>query len=159
MHSIITRKAGLVLAFGLFFGCSSLIKPTSITEQPSRPLNTLSTQALKTYIADLDESIEDGAEHADTYLMQGKIASELASRQTESSAKTVWYQRMRKPLQEAKKLYEQSDDTAGIHQVDDLLQQAWNTEYTQAVRISQSEKNNKKALPHFNNATLIIADS
>src|SRR5699024_10121347 len=88
-----------------------------------------------------------------------KIASELASRQTESSAKTVWYQRMKKPLQEAKKLYEQSDDTAGIHQVDDLLQQAWNTEYTQAVRISQSEKNNKKALTHFNNATLIIADS
>lgn len=154
-----TRIASFVLAFGFFISCTTL----QSSPQESATSNNLSEQQIRQQIKSLDKSISSNPEQADLYFKKGKLLTKLAQKKEDPSQRVSPYRNARQILDRAANLYDEIADSESNDKVNDLLNVTWSLEHNQGVKLLQTKNvdqpNYKKAVAHFNNATIIIPDS
>ena len=159
MANLITRLASLVLAFGLFYGCS--VFSSSSTQEPSVPQTKENLEQRLNY---LNNQIQVNPRDPTLYFDKGNILNELAHKFEDPEARHTYYTRMRKTLSKADSLYDALIDETGKSNIKELLQVTWSNEHNQGVEIMQTDstltrESLEEATAHFSNAITIIPDS
>lgn len=155
MINVYTRIAGLVLAFGFFFGCS-VTKNTSDNDSPSEG-------SYEQRIAAVDKQLETEPHNPALYYEKGTLLVEWAQDKKEASQRTTLYEEADHFLQKADSLSDTGRGTdIETHEDDQLRGLAWSNEHNQGIQTTQSassEKDYRQAAIHFNNAAAIMPDS
>jgi len=159
MANFITRLASLVLAFGLFYGCS--VFSSTSNQEPSIPQTKENLEERLNY---LNNQIQVNPRDPTLYFDKGNILNELAHKIENPEARHSYYARMRESLNKADSLYGSLIDETGKSNIKELLQVTWSNEHNQGVEIMQTDstltrESLEEATAHFSNAITIIPDS
>lgn len=160
MSHLFTRIASLVLAFGLFISCSTLLPNKSKSHNSNKDLSE--TQIQK-QLDSLDQQISSGNDSPDLYYQKGRLLIELAQKKNDPSDRTSIYKNAQNTFHKALNEY---PDTTGsrAEKIQQLLKVNWSNEHNQGVQIMQNDStlensDYETAAAHFRNATSIIPDS
>ena len=152
--------AGLVLAFGFFFGCSIL---QNSSNQPSTSSSsTLSETQIKQQIADIEEEIDAAPNNSTLLFQKGSLLTKWAQKKQDPQKRTSLYYEADKALATADSLSASTNDITKREDIDQLRKVAWSNEHNQGVQSFQnasSKKDYGKAATYFANATAIMPDS
>lgn len=145
---------GLVLIFGLFFGCTS---HPLIEEAKLELSNGTYGNALKV----INKAIEQEPDNPSAHYYRGFIYYNIAQSRKNIAKRTPAYRNMRKSLIRSDTLYHQQRTSARERRdIPDLIQSAWSTEHNAGVQTLENDKQNLPlALAHFTNAVTIQPDS
>jgi tetratricopeptide (TPR) repeat protein len=155
MKKTFTRMAGLVLAFGFFFGCKS---SSNLSETRALYDNRQLHEAAVSAGRIIRQNPDDG----DARLLHGQILLDIAGL-TEPGNRRLYYRDASSSLKHAAELFSASDpDKAGT--ATSLLVQRWTDEEARAARAledSRSFDRDELTLPlqHAENAITLIPDS
>lgn len=155
----ITRMAGLILAFGLFFGCQR-----NVTTQATK-LN-LDQQDYSQALNSIENSLKANPNNPDAYFYKGSILEKMAVQQKEPVNRKPLYSEMRNAFVKAKKLYKaQSQTTSDNYQkIDNILSKSWAKEHNEGVSILKNDSTGNRqqfelSLQYLDNANVIEPDS
>ncbi|HKJ31233.1 MAG TPA: tetratricopeptide repeat protein [Balneolales bacterium] len=160
MMNYITRMAGILLAFGFFFGCNN----TTTSHFQAAKLN-LNQQDYSKALSSINKAIKKNPQNPESYYYKGYILNKMASENNEPSNNEHLYREMRHALMKAKSLFKKSPNVdSNDHKIDNLLTQSWSKEHNLGVKImkndsSLTQKDLNNALAYLNNATIIQPDS
>jgi len=159
IHSF-TRMTSIVLAFGFFFGCTTL--KNNSTQQSPASFDELSAAQIKQRISSIDEQIDAQPKNRDLYLQKGTLLTKWAQQKSRPSKRTALYYKADKALSQAELLSQSKDGVSTKNGIDQLRKVSWSSEHNQGVQLwqdtsTQAEK--RRAAIHFENATAIMPDS
>lgn len=117
--------AGLVLAFGFFFGCKA---PSDLTETRS----LFESRQLEQAAVMADQQIAADPDNAGAHYLHGQIMLEIAS-EAEPSKRVSYYEKASRSLYRASELFSGSDSAKAENAID-LLVRRWNTEMANTDR-------------------------
>ena len=160
MTNLFTRIAGLVLAFGFFFGCSVLNK--SSNKQTTDSSSALSETQIKKQVSDLEEKLDSTPENTSLLLQKGSLLTKWAQKKDDPQKRTSLYFKADQSLSMADSLAVIADNNSNREEISQLRKVAWSNEHNQGVQSFQnasSEKDYNRAAIYFKNATAIMPDS
>ncbi|MEX2436471.1 MAG: tetratricopeptide repeat protein [Balneolaceae bacterium] len=155
MNNFLTRTAGFLLAFGIFFTVSC-----STFNNTQEGTDTHSDQNLHESLEDLNEQIQDSPQNVDLKIRKARLLFELAKNQSLPAPRLPYYQNLRNTADD---IGRQSD---GNHsELDNIIEQAWSLEQSNGVALLQQDSTSnfeqyfETIIDHFDNAITIQPDS
>lgn len=155
MNDFLTRTAGFLLAFGIFFTVSC---STFNSTQEETGVN--SDQNLHESLEDVNEQIQDSPQNVDLKIRKARLLFELAKSQPSPAPRMPYYQNLRNTADDINR---QSD--SGHSELDNIIEQAWSLEQSNGVALLQQDNTSnfeqyfETIIDHFDNAITIQPDS
>lgn len=158
-----TRIASLVLAFGFFFGCSTLKNTPDLPANPSAT-DQLSEAQFEQYLAGINQKIADNRQSPVLYYQKGALLTRWAQQRQNPEQRTPLYTKADQALSTADSLSDSNAtmDNSRRRDIDQLRKVAWSNEHNQGITALQHASNPddyRKAAVYFTNATAIMPDS
>jgi tetratricopeptide (TPR) repeat protein len=156
MKHLITRTAGLALAFGIFFG--SACTQFAVTEKPSEPDS--SEQTFEQKLEQLDRQISQNPENDSLIVEKAQLLLNRAENVSDPEDREPYYRSIRDL--HLNYIYADESLPSGL---ESLLVRGWNQENRSGLRLLQEDgsetvrMNYPKAVNHFENAITILPDS
>jgi tetratricopeptide (TPR) repeat protein len=150
--------AGLVLAFGFFFGCSN-----SNNFQVAK-LNLNQANYSKA-LTSINKAIEKNPRNAEAYFYKGFILNKMALEKNDPTQSGHLFSEMRDALLQSRNLYDgEAQKNKNYFKINQILTDSWSHEHNQGVRILKndstlSKHELNKSLLYLENATIIQPDS
>lgn len=159
MTNYITRMAGIILAFGLFFGCQRVV-----TTQATK-LN-LDQQDYSQALNSIENSLKANPDNPDAYFYKGSILEKMAAQQNQPPNRKPLYVEMCNAFVKAKKLYkiQSLTNSANYQKIDNILSKSWAKEHNEGVSILKNDSTGNRhqleiSLQYLDNAIVIEPDS
>lgn len=146
--SAFTRLAGLVLAFGFFFACTS--------SQPSLD-SLIAENQFENALAQINEQLSEDPDQPALLLKKAEIHAAQAQ-QVEPQERSGFYTDMHEALSQAYEAQPDSGLTTGIY---DLQNKYWSQEHNAGTAAYNDDAENSEistSIAHFRNATIIKPD-
>lgn len=155
MKDFLTRTAGFLLVFGIFFSVSC-----STFNNTQEGTGTQSDQNLHESLEDLNEQIQNSPQNVDLKIRKARLLFELAKSQSLPAPRMPFYQNLRNTAED---IGRQSDSE--YSELDNIIEQAWSLEQSSGVALLQQDSTSnfgqyfETIIDHFDNAITIQPDS
>jgi len=151
--------AGLMLAFGLFFGCSTSLPPFDQAK------NNFAKHDLTNALKSVNKEISAHPDNPDAYYLKGNILFEIARNNTDIADRKPTYHDMRDALTKSRQMYQKKGNSqVDVQNINDLLRNGWSNEVHHGLQLMKQDSSvqdidYQKSIHHFDNAITLIPDS
>lgn len=158
-RNLFTRMASVILAFGLFFGCSS---PNPFVEDTK---TFIDDGNLRLALQTINRGVNQEPENPEIHYFKGLVHHKMAQTETNAANKHQHYQQMGTSFRTVLRIYEE-EGTRGrrSREIEYLRTSSWAEEHNRGVSILGDENRRslnhiRTAVDHLRNATAILPDS